>query len=224
MYQGWSVSKAVRHLVSFNKGYRQALEEGYANISALSRLIKPSVESMLGREVTIDSIITSLKRMRAVAKPPSFQAVKVLARSRLEVRTGIAKVTVKKNSQTKRIARDLATSSLGFFQLLDGVTSITLIVDLKNYEEVRQAFLPAFRISENTSMAALLVISPPKIAETPGVLSLILEHLARHEINVEEVVSCHTDTIILVRGVDGGRGFDVIHNLIALSKRLVQQR
>ncbi len=217
------MSKAVRHLVSFNKGYKQALEEGYANISALSRLIKPSVENMLGRSVTLDSVMNSLKRMRTVAKPPSFPAAMVLAKSRLEVKTGVAKITVKKNSHTKRIARDLAISKTGFFQLLDGVTSITLIVDLRNCRAVRQAFPASYRLAENTSMAALMVISPPAIAGTPGVLSLILEHLARREINVDEIVSCHTDTIILVRGEDGGKGFDALHHLITISKRMAQR-
>jgi hypothetical protein len=223
MYQGWSVSRAIRHLLSFNKSYRQALDEGYANISSLSRLLKPSIENMLEREVSLDSVITALKRARKRAGGPSLAIAKVLAKSRLEVRTGVAKLTVKKTKRSQIVARDLALRSRGFFQLLDGITSITLIVDRKGYKEIKHAFPPTLRLADKEGVAALIVISPPSIEKTPGVLSIMLEQLARYGINVEEIASCHTDTIILLEGEDGGRGFDIIHSLIQISKGIVAQ-
>jgi acetolactate synthase small subunit len=54
-------------------------------------------------------------------------------------------------------------------------------------------------------------------------LSIIADVLfSRRGINVEEVLSCHTDTTIVVAVEDGGRAFDALSQLINNCRRLAE--
>jgi len=221
LYRGWSVSRAVRYIIGIEKSYLHALDSGYANLTALANLIKPTVESILGHGVKHSTIVTALKRMRGGGRGATLAAARVIAGSRLRARTGLAKLTVRRSRSSSRIARDLAIRSRGFFQLLDGVSTITLIFDRGRLERVRNEFPPRMILRESSDIAALIIVSPSIIEETHGVVSHMLEWLAMREINVEEVVSCHKDTIILVSTKDGGRAFDALNELISTCRRIV---
>lgn len=221
LYRNWSVSRAVRYLVSLEKSYKSALDNGYANLSALAGILKPTVDSLLGQNVKSSTIVTALKRMRGPAHTHRLATARVLAKSKLEAKTGLAKIILRRNRASLRIARDLALEIKGFYQLLDGITSITIICDSERLEEVERHFPRSLIVSETPSIAALIIVSPSAIARTYGVVSYMLEWLASKEINVEEVISCHKDTMILVATEDGGRAFDALNDLIQSCRKIV---
>jgi hypothetical protein len=223
LYRDWSVSRAVRYLIGLEKGYKSALDGGYANLSALAKLLKPTLDALLGQEVKHSTIVTALKRVRGRFHGRRLATAQVIARSKLEAKTGLAKIILKRNRTTLRIARDLAIRVRGFFQLLDGITSITLICSQEKLEEIRSEFPRSLIIGESGSIAALVIVSPSIIEKTHGVVSHILEWLAHREINVEEVISCYKDTIIFVATEDGGKAFDAINELIMNCRRIVSR-
>ncbi|MDQ3848924.1 MAG: hypothetical protein M3261_08230, partial [Thermoproteota archaeon] len=59
-----SITDAVRELVSSDLSFQDSLQRDYCNISALSRIIKPQIDNMLGRSISVESIVTALKRSR----------------------------------------------------------------------------------------------------------------------------------------------------------------
>ncbi|MEM0445149.1 MAG: hypothetical protein QXO86_01890 [Nitrososphaerota archaeon] len=221
MYRHWSVSRAVKYLVGLEKSYKSAIDGGYANLSALAKILKPTITSLLGQEVNVSTIVTALKRMRGQSPPRRLAIAEVIARSELEVKTGLSKMILKRNRASLRVARDLAIEVKGFYQLLDGISSITLICSSERLETVKSRFPRPLIISETHSIAALIIVSPSTIEQTHGVVSHFLEWLASREINVEEVISCYRDTIILVATKDGGRAFDALNELIQSCKRVV---
>ncbi|MCS7146242.1 MAG: hypothetical protein RMJ28_02025 [Nitrososphaerota archaeon] len=205
------------------KGYKSAIDGGYANLSALAKLIKPTIDALLGQDVKLSTIVTALKRMRERPLEKRLATARVIAKSKLEAKTGLAKIILKRNKASLRIARDLAVGPRGFFQLLDGITSITLICSQERLEEVKREFPRSLFISEKGSIAALIIVSPAIIEKTHGVVSYMLEWLALKEVNVEEVVSCYKDTIILVATEDGGKAFDALNELIMSCRRIVSK-
>ncbi|MEM4303559.1 MAG: hypothetical protein QW470_05535 [Candidatus Caldarchaeum sp.] len=221
MYRYWSVSRAVRYLISLEKSYKSAIDSGYANLTALARLLKPSVSALLDQDVKVSTIVTALKRMRDHIQLRRLEAAQVIARSKLVARTGVAKIILKRNRTSLRIARDLALEAKGFYQILDGISSITLICSSDQLKEVRKRFPRPLIISETSSIVALIIVSPPAIERTYGVVSHLLEWLASREINVEEVISCYKDTIILVATEYGGLAFDTLNELIQTCRKIV---
>lgn len=213
--QNWSISSVVKAVAELDPSIIDGLSRRYVNFSALARLLKPIVESVLKRTVKTDAIVSSLKRLKVKQSTLVFPVVKVIASSRLNVRSDLAKLSVKRTLKTRYIIKEATYRyRRTFLQVLEGISSITLIYDEKIHHKFKKLFPKQYIIGESTGLVALLIVSPHEITTTPGPLALILNQLTDKKINVEEIISCNTDTLIVVRAEDGGRAFDAIRELI----------
>ena len=198
------------------------LREGLANASAVARSLRPRVESLVGVPVGEEAVLAALKRMRGSGEGIMGQQIAgVLAASRLDLKTGLGKMVIRRSQQAADAVGELAAKHRRIFlQVLQGISSYTIVYESRIRDEVARAVPPGSAIDESSGLAALTVVSPPEISNTPGVVSAILQRLASRGVNVEEVVSCHTDTIVIVRSEEGGRAFDAVQELISECRSL----
>lgn len=210
-----SLTKIVQEIVEDDISIRDALERDYANVSALARLLKPRVESIIGEGVNVSGIITALKRARAKLKPLAGKHVDIIADSVITIRTGLAKISLEKTRKNLERARALSIKfPEAFFQVLEGIETLTLIVDQRIHGEVRPKFREDEIIDERLDLAAIVIRSPKEIVETPGCIAEFYGALARKGINIEETISCSTETIIVLETRDSLRAYSTLMSLI----------
>ena len=221
MVKASSISKVVQDLISNDPSLQCALEKGYGNYSAIARMLKPKVEESLGRKVKLESIITSVKRARVNYKPPHGNIAKVIANSIINLRTDVAKLSVEKTRRTLETIRKILVKLHfeGFFQVLEGTSAVTLIFDRKLFEHIRSVFYKGEILEEKRNLAAIMVQSPREIINTPGCAVTFYNTLSRMHINIEETMSCFTDTIMVIRMEDVGRAFAALTDLITETRR-----
>ncbi len=58
-----TVTQAVREILTSNKFYREVLQSGIANVTALAEKIKPEIENMVDTDVTINTVLAAIKRL-----------------------------------------------------------------------------------------------------------------------------------------------------------------
>ena len=215
-----SIAEVVRRLVDSEVAVQESLAKGYANLSALARLLKPKVERILGREVSFESILSALKRVKP-RYGGSEVVSRVIARSTLSVRMDLAKVSVEKGRRTLslmgRLISDLHESLI---QASASLSAITLIFDERVKDRVLKA-LGRDVLEFGDGLAAVIVQSPKEIVETPGCMIAFYNQLSREGINIEDTVSCYTDTIIVIKRKDVGRAFSALSKLIDEMRALV---
>ncbi|MEM3641221.1 MAG: hypothetical protein QXH37_04810 [Candidatus Bathyarchaeia archaeon] len=102
-----SISKIVQTLIDNDPPLQDALQRDYGNYSAIARMLKPKVEEILGRNVKIESVITSVKRAKVNYKPLQGNVTKVVAESIINIRTDTAKVSVEKTKRNLEIIRKI---------------------------------------------------------------------------------------------------------------------
>ncbi|HID05503.1 MAG TPA: ACT domain-containing protein [Aigarchaeota archaeon] len=177
--------------------------------------MKPRVEALVGDDVELETIVTSLKRLRGRYNITPAPVAKIISQSTVNLRTDLSKLSLKRNANTRTAVRLLMSRYRGrFLQVLEGVSSMTIIYENKLHERIKRSFQRSQIVAEETNLAALTIISPKEISTTPGCINAILQRLARRGINVEEVVSCYTDTILVIKLIDCGKAFDAINELI----------
>jgi aspartokinase len=69
-------------------------------------------------------------------------------------------------------------------------------------------------------LAAIMVHSPEEIIKTPGCAIALYSQLAYRHINIEDTISCYTDTIVLVKMSDVGKAFNALTDLISNSRKI----
>jgi len=214
-----SLSKAVQGLIENDLSLQDALERRYGNFSAIARLLKPRVEEIVGRKVKLEGLITSVKRAQYSYKP-KIDYLKIVAESVMNLRTDVAKISLEKTKRTLEAARRiLAGYPEAFLQVLEGATTLTLIVDQRIFAEVRSAFRKEEVFDEKQNLAALIVQSPRGIVDTPGCIVALYIPISRNRINIEETVSCFTETIIILKMEDVGKAFSLVNDLIMNARK-----
>ncbi len=213
-----SVTKAVRDEVGYDFSVQDAIARDYVNLSALSRMLVPKVAARTGqkaKDVSEQGIVTALKRLRGTYPRVSSDVGAVLSDSVVNVRTQVSKISVEKTKRTlQAVSNLLSTYQEDFIQVSESLSSITLIFDRKLHAKVRRALSGGEILEEGEEYAALIVHSPDEIISTPGCISSFYNQLSRRHVNVEDTVSCYTDTILVVSMKDASRAFETLTELI----------
>ncbi len=219
-----SISSAVRDEINFDLSIQDALARDYVNISALARMLLPRIEDRLARKVNRESVVTSLKRLRGAYSPASQEIRQVIAESVVNVRTHVSKMSVEKTKKVlQTVSEMLSRHQENFLQVSESLSAITLIFDQRLHRKVKEELKHADFLEEGDDYAAIIVQSPPAIITTPGCIISFYNQLARRHVNIEDTVSCHTDTIIVVKMKDVGRAFDALTDLVTEERKKLDQ-
>jgi len=220
-----SITEAVRETISNDLSFQDSLQRDYCNISALARIIRPQIDHMLGRDTSLESIITALKRSKHDYNVQQKPIAAILAASTITVNTDVAKVSAKKSKKTiEKVAKAMIQSTGNFISISESIMSITLVFDDLLLQDVKGMFAHDDILEIENSLAAIIVHSPEDIIKTPGCAIAFYNQLARRHINIEDTVSCYTDTIVLVKMEQVGKAFNALADLISNSRRMAKKR
>jgi len=225
---GTSVSEAVRRVVEANPSLQECLTSGIVNYSELARKLQPILTSILGRAVSIDAIKMALIRYadkmgRNKLVEFGTRVLEVLARSELEIRTGITVATfsISVLPQIIEMARQLVGKAR-FFAIMQALTTITIIMDNESFEYIKKLVDERHIVHVMRDQVAVIIVSPIEIIETPGVLAYITSILARNNVNIVQVASCHTDTVLIISKNDLVRTFQLLNEVIELARQYLR--
>ena len=220
-----SITNAVKEVVNNDLSFQDSLQRDYCNISALARIIKPKIDQMLGKNTSIESIVTALKRSRQDYNIPERPIAVILAGSTVSVKTDVAKVSAAKTKKTvEKVAKSLTQNADNYISVAESMMSITLVFDDVLLEDVKAMFAHDDILEIEDDLAAIIVHSPEEIIKTPGCAIAFYNQLARRHINIEDTVSCYTDTIMLVRMDQVGKAFNALTELISSSRKLPRKK
>jgi len=130
---------------------------------------------------------------------------KILRDSSVEVRSNVSVVSSKGGIGVPVIAT--STSKSGVMSVVDSSYS-------------KQLKKKGFRVIDELSL--IVLYSPPQLQDTPGCVSAILDAIAAEGINVLEFISCHTDTLMVVRNADAIRAYEILASLTGKKAHLEQ--
>jgi aspartokinase len=221
-----SITNAVKEVVNNDLSFQDSLQRDYCNISALARIIKPKIDLMLsGKNTSIESIVTALKRSRRDYNVPERPIASILAASTISVKTDVAKVSAEKSKKTiEKVAKAMTQNVGNFISVSESIMSITLVFDDVLLEDVKAMFAHDDILEIEDDLAAIIVHSPEEIIKTPGCAIAFYNQLARRHINIEDTVSCYTDTIVLVKMEQVGKAFNALTDLISNSRKMPKKK
>lgn len=166
-----SISKVTQILIDNDLSILDALQRGYANYSAVARLLKTKVEKILGYEIKLESLITSVKRSRADYRVLYGDITEIIAGSVINLRTDVAKISIDKTKYTlKTVRKTLLELPEKFFQIIEGTSAITIIFDQNLFTYIYKILRKEEILDEKQNLASITINSPKEIIDTQDVL------------------------------------------------------
>ncbi|MCX6772941.1 MAG: hypothetical protein NTV88_04190 [Candidatus Micrarchaeota archaeon] len=174
------------------------VNNGLCNYSALARRLQKEI--FPGKQHEFTAIKAALLRL---SKEDSSEerdwekgVEKILKQSSVEIRSHVAVISSKGSVGVPVIA--MSNSKSGVMSVVDS----SFVPQLKK---------KGLKVIDNLTL--VILCSPLQLQDTPGCVSAILDAIAAEGINVLEFISCHTDTLMVVKNPDAVRVYEILGKL-----------
>lgn len=201
------IQPIVREIVMSELEAYFALTNNYMNMSSYAHRIRPMVEALTKKQVTITSLVVSLSRLRKEFKKEKPLIHDVAIRNittKLPLSEIIYENSDKFIKKLDSIYKNIAVSQDDFFTTTIGTKEIDIICSSNLENKVLKHFKIKPKII-NHNFAAVGVSYEAEVFGTPNVFFSLLSVTARARINIEELVSTPTELIFIVAEKDFGK-------------------
>ena len=191
-----SVAQLVRETIHMRPSLLDALKMQIVNYSALARMLQTEIgEGSL--EAVKAAIIRVSDELETESSLREEMVLSILRESVVRLQDKISVIISSEELDIPYIVTAYLTDS--YVYVVDQTR-------LKNK-------LPD-HVQVSSNLVALILISPPRVEETPGFVAFITSLLASREINIVEFISCSTNTVIILDQADALTAFSLLQNYI----------
>jgi hypothetical protein len=223
-----SVAEATRRVIQIHPSLIDGIKQGVINFSALAELIRERVLRLANRKsVQIEAIKMALMRyaeeLKESRKLIEENISAILAQSVLELKNDVIVFTVHQFALLNKL--DKLTKYMEgsrFFQLIQGTKTFTIAAHQNLLPSLIELIEEKNIVATNKDQSALILISPPEIIEVPGLVAYVTDLFATHNINITQFMSCHLDTIFIVKREDSVNAYKMLEERIMLFRDILE--
>ncbi|MDR3282072.1 MAG: ACT domain-containing protein [Candidatus Methanoplasma sp.] len=218
-----SLAERTRVYIDAHPSIKDCVSKGLINYSSLARLIMKEMD--VDNEEAVMIACRRYAGKLSVATDHEASILRILKNSRLEMRTKTCIVTAKNDwtvlHKMDSLFKDLWNEN-SIMQCVQSASAVTIIADRTLRDRIMDTVgrFNIIKIREN--LVEIAVKSPERIVETSGVIAYLITNLSDAGINIEETVSCHTDTIFIVGEADMINAYSVLTKCIQSAETTVK--
>lgn len=218
-----SLAEKTRSYIDAHPSIKDCVSKGLVSYSSLARLIMKDLG--IDNEEALMIACRRYADKLSVTSDHEKDILKILKDSRLEMRTKICIVTAKNEwtvlHKMDNLFKDLWNEN-SIMQVVQSASAVTIIADRMLRDRIMDTVgrFNVIKIREN--LVEIAVKSPEKIVDTSGVIAYLITNLSDAGINIEETVSCHTDTIFIVKESDMINAYSVLTRCIQSAESTIK--
>ncbi|GAB4143255.1 MAG: hypothetical protein OHK0017_00400 [Patescibacteria group bacterium] len=207
-----TISQVVWNIVSVNQIALDYLKTGLLNTSAYAKLIQPQVEKELMLNVSANSIVTALSRIRQ-NQVISNQSPKFIIRD-LSFKLPISELVFKKNGNPHPDLADiyskLSKESDIHLNIVNVEEELDIFVSSSKVDVVKKCLAELNLLCEENKLSALMLKYDPSYRQYSGMASQILNSLAVNSITMVECLTTYSEFIIYIKQDQANRAIDLL--------------
>ena len=218
-----SVPHAIREVLSSNTLYLQALKSGIANYTALAQRIKSDVETIVGSQVNVGTIVVAIKRFADILEKEKIDEEKKpinthpMNGARMSLTGSIIDIDFDRElDELSNILDEVFEKESGYnlFQ-----TSKQLRLFTEDIDEIRNIVSTAskkfdFKLKEGLSKITINFPSSTSYnnEQTPynDVLSLVSDVLYNNQIPLYNAFFAPNETVLILKNKDAARAYELL--------------
>ncbi len=215
----------ISHLVKKFAGEMPFLHEcmcrGIINYASAAELLRPAIERELGKRAKPSAIAMAMRRYaeESARKYASMDAVKILKRAEISMRSGVCDISVVKSSglfsKLKSVYSLLNYEKGDVLNIVHGNFTVTIVANEFHRKRILEILEGEKVMHAECGLAQISLKFPKEYIHAPGVVHQITRQLSWNNINIIEIVSSLTELGILVSGKDAVRAYSALEELIA---------
>ena len=210
-----TVPEGTRRIVERSRYLSEALSKGIINHSSLARYIKPELETMLIKKVTIGSIVMALKRLEKSIKPQSKIHTIFKHPPEMVIRSGLLLFTIQRTRETEDSLGELFLNRIkgSITSITIGAAEITVAGTHLLTPQLEERVDKKLIITKHENVSQISIILPVQAVKTPGVYYFFLKSIAWEEINILGNAATSSEYTLFFEDKDVNRAFEILSSL-----------
>ncbi len=199
-----SVTKLVWQYIDGHPSIKDCIKNRLINYSQLSRKI---IKTLNLSNDDFDAVLIACRRYHwqiSKAYVLEEKIIDLLAKSKVEVKNKVAVVVLNKAIYSEDLIgiEKKAKRNDAVFYAIEGSKAITLVVSVELLEEIKKVFESSVRKSWK-DLALVVIKSPEDLQDTtPGFVSFLTGKISHQGVNILEIMSCWSETLLVVNEKD----------------------
>lgn len=218
-----SLAERTRRYIDSHPSVKDCVSKGLVNYSSLARTIMKDMD--LDNEEAVMIACRRYAGKLSVTSEHEMDILSILKDSRLEMRTKTCIVTAKNDwsvlHKMDNLLKDMWNED-SIMQIVQSASAVTIIADKMLKGRIVDTVGRFNIIKTREDLVEITVKSPEKIVDTSGVIAYLITNLSDAGINVEETVSCHTDTVFIVNESDMISAYSALTKCIHSAENAIQ--
>ncbi|MEA1784498.1 aspartate kinase [Arenibacter sp. GZD96] len=214
-----TISSVVEDYIKKKPFLQSALAQGIINLTSLSRIIRPEIESELGKDIRNGAIVMALKRLSDDLEfRATHKIIKVLknigeitVRSSLTDFTFLVSDTILENQV--ELMKAVNQNKEVFYTSSRGVNEMNIVVSAILDKTVEELFKNEKCTQKAEGLSSITVKLPAENVSVPGIYYFIFQRLAWEGIILYEVISTTNEFTIVVNDEHVDVAFKTIKDL-----------
>jgi len=204
-----NITKAAEGYITRHPSIKDALREGLINYSALSRKICKDNEIR-----NFDAVLVACRRFcrkLKAGRSAERDILEILEKGKIEAKNKITVAVINKEAELdslieleKRIKRK--GESIHIVEC----GGDTVIITSDEFHELVSRMFKGHITRIKKGLVEVVIKSPAEIETTPGVVSTISTLFFENDVNIVEIASCWTDTIIVIEEKDTAKVMELM--------------
>ncbi|MBR2255152.1 MAG: ACT domain-containing protein [Candidatus Methanomethylophilaceae archaeon] len=220
-----SIAELTRVYIDSHPSIKDCIAKGLINYSSLARMIMKDVG--LTNEEAVMIACRRYASKLSVTTDHEISILRILKDSRLEMRTKTCIVTAKNDftvlHKMDNLFKDLFNQN-SIMQCVQSASAVTIIADRMLKDRIIDTVGRFNLIKVRENLVEISVKSPEMIVDTSGVIAYLISNLSDAGINIEETISCHTDTIFIVSEDEMINAYSALTKCIQSAETLLSEQ
>lgn len=221
----YTVSDAVKELVSEMHFLRFPLQEDLINYSALARFLKPMVESRVGEEVSLDAIVMALKKNSEILHSEPFHVFETLVKTKFFLRTGISLLHFHRTEELYQklieFQHHIDWSSGEKMYLLQRSDELSVIALSKYESELLALSGKSNLIKKYSGMALVTLQFPEEYFDSSGILEYLSRQFSDLGVSITEIFTSHDKLSIVFEEDKASAVYEKLTNTVKTSREIL---
>lgn len=215
------INSVIEQVIAQNREIGFGFHHGLFNLTQLTKFIQPMVSAKAKRSVSEKAILMALSRMRRRKAALDLKTMAEFTVDRISLNTGLYIATFFKNRENQAAVVNLYRRIHkidGYMTVSEGVNEITVIVENRAAELVRDLFIEK-PLVERTGIVSVGIRFHKRYLNVPGYIYKIFQVLTLQNINLWEFSSTATELIIYIDQKDSQVAIDTLIHAFRQKRR-----
>jgi len=211
-----TVPQAVEKIVRRSRYLTEALSKDLINASSLARYMKPEVEDLVFKKVTLGSIIVSVKRLQKSFKSGYPQITIFKEAPDMIVRSNLTLIYVKNSTSLLQKLSKIELSGQIFQKkalFTYGRVETIILTNKINLNSIAKILKDEETIESFPNVSSITIHLPQEAVINPGIFYFFLKSLAWEGVNILDILSTHTELTLIFKPEDINSAFAILQSL-----------